>query len=164
MPNLRTNKGSSAIIMAVSDLDKMSTVLVTGAAGYIGSHMSLLLLEQGYKVVGIDNMSRGSELAIDTLSAFPSFEFEHVELMDSMAVEEVFAERNFDVVMHFADLAFVRESMKLPELYREGTVDKVKNIVEAMKRHQVPTLLYSSSCAVYGTADAEDGADKLSIR
>jgi len=160
-----TNENNDAELVPSTDENKrILTVLVTGAAGYIGSHMALLLLEMGHRVVGVDNMSRGSERAIDVLSGFASFSFEYADLLDASAVEAVFAKHDvkFDAVMHFADMAFVMESKKLPEVYRTAPVDKLKNIIGSMKNYQVPALMYSSTCAVYGDASEQQEGGAIS--
>jgi hypothetical protein len=82
-------------------------VLITGVAGYIGSHMALQLLEEGFTVLGVDNLSRGSELALDVLKKNPNFRFIYLDLGDSHAVDHLFAHHQFGVVFHFAAIAFV---------------------------------------------------------
>lgn len=128
-------------------------ILVTGAAGYIGSHMALKLLGDGVKVVGVDNLSRGSQRALDVLSHFPLFKFVNLDLGDEPAVEALFTEHNFDSVIHFAAVAFVPESVTNPGLYKSNITTNTKILTDAMIRHHVQQLIYSSTCAVYGIPD-----------
>eukprot|EP00457_Paulinella_chromatophora_P003830 gb/GEZN01003838.1/.p1 GENE.gb/GEZN01003838.1/~~gb/GEZN01003838.1/.p1 ORF type:complete len:375 (+),score=39.99 gb/GEZN01003838.1/:43-1125(+) len=125
---------------------------VTGTAGFVGSHAALHLLERGHTVVGVDNLSRGSTQALSVLQKFPRFKFAILDLGDKPAVDQVFQQHpEIDTVFHFAALAFPRESVKFPELYQRNITSNTKILVDAMIRHQVPLLVYSSTCAVYGS-------------
>eukprot|EP00457_Paulinella_chromatophora_P001140 gb/GEZN01001142.1/.p1 GENE.gb/GEZN01001142.1/~~gb/GEZN01001142.1/.p1 ORF type:complete len:1082 (-),score=33.46 gb/GEZN01001142.1/:36-3245(-) len=127
-------------------------VVVTGAAGYIGSHVSIHLLELGYTVAGIDNLSRGSIKALSVLRTFPHFEFIDLDLGVKQAVNDFFRNRRIDIVFHFAAVAFPRESFVFPGLYEQNISKNTEILVNAMVQHRVPLLVYSSTCAVYGSA------------
>jgi UDP-glucose 4-epimerase len=121
------------------------TVLVTGAAGYIGSIVSEKLIEEGYSVVGLDNLSQGHRAALDV-----GVTFIQADLGDEAALEKVFTEHQIDAVMHFAAYAWVGESMTDPAAYFRNNVACGINLLNAMVRHGVKKLVFSSSCAVYG--------------
>jgi UDP-arabinose 4-epimerase len=125
-------------------------ILVTGAVGYIGSHTVLQLLEDGHCVVGLDNMSRGSQKALDVLSAFPNFAFELADLGDSQAIHAVFSKYAAHAVLHLAALAFVRESFEYPKLYAQNNEKNTIALVDSMVAHNISTLVFASTCAVYG--------------
>jgi len=133
-------------------------VLVTGGAGYIGSHAVLQLLELGHAVTVIDNLSRGNLGALLTLSLLPStmstkrFRFLNVDLGNKAAVLEALltAQPRIDLVMHFAAVAYVGESMKDPIMYYNNVTVNTVNLLHAMQLAQVHQLVYSSTCAVYG--------------
>jgi UDP-glucose 4-epimerase len=129
----------------------MTSVLVVGGAGYIGSHMVKLLDVGGHDVVTFDSLRTGHRDAV------LAGEFVHGDLLDRDALERLFAARRFDVVMHFAALAYVRESVLEPRSYYQGNVVGTLNLVHAMLDAGVKRLVFSSSCATYGeTSDDID--------
>ncbi|KAK6259431.1 hypothetical protein SCA6_013905 [Theobroma cacao] len=129
-------------------------VLVTGGAGYIGSHAALRLLKDGHRVTIVDNLSRGNMGAIKILQdLFPELgrlQFIHADLGNAKAVNRIFRENAFNAVMHFAAVAYVGESTVEPLRYYHNITSNTLLILEAMARHNVNTLIYSSTCATYG--------------
>ncbi|KAJ1297530.1 hypothetical protein BS78_01G383200 [Paspalum vaginatum] len=129
-------------------------VLVTGGAGYIGSHASLRLLKDNYRVTIVDNLSRGNMGAVKVLQElFPQpgrLQFIFADLGDQKSVNKIFAENAFDAVMHFAAVAYVGESTLEPLRYYHNITANTLLILEAMASHGVKTLIYSSTCATYG--------------
>ncbi|KAJ8758669.1 hypothetical protein K2173_000390 [Erythroxylum novogranatense] len=132
----------------------ISHVLVTGGAGYIGSHAALRLLKDGYRVTIVDNLSRGNIGAVKILQGlFPEpgrLQFIYADLGDLKSVNKIFGENAFDAVMHFAAVAYVGESTMDPLKYYHNITSNTLLVVEAMARHDVKTLIYSSTCATYG--------------
>jgi len=127
-------------------------VLVTGAAGYIGSHTALELLKAGHEVVGFDNLSNSSEhsiVRVRELAGRP-LAFHVLDLLDAAALERMLRE-GFDAVLHFAGLKAVGESVEKPELYRRNNVDGSANLLAAMTKAGCRRLVFSSSCTVYGS-------------
>jgi len=120
-------------------------VLIIGGAGYIGSFMNRLLAEQGYNTIVIDNLSTGhcSSLSRDT-------EFIKGDMADYSLLKETLQASQIDVVMHFAALALVGESMKNPTSYYENNVANTLNVFNAMKETGVKYFIFSSTAAVYG--------------
>ncbi|OVA15864.1 NAD-dependent epimerase/dehydratase [Macleaya cordata] len=129
-------------------------ILVTGGAGYIGSHASLRLLKDSYRVTIVDNLSRGNLGAVKVLQQqFPEpgrLQFIYADLGDAKAVNKIFAENAFDAVMHFAAVAYVGESTLEPLRYYHNITSNTLLLLEAMAAHNVKTLIYSSTCATYG--------------
>ncbi|KAL6651386.1 hypothetical protein ACP70R_010311 [Stipagrostis hirtigluma subsp. patula] len=132
-------------------------VLVTGGAGYIGSHATLRLLRDKYRVTIVDNLSRGNMGAVRVLQRlFPvpgRLQFIYADLGDAKAVNKIFSENAFDAVMHFAAVAYVGESTMEPLRYYHNITSNTLTVLEAMARHNVNTLIYSSTCATYGEPD-----------
>lgn len=129
-------------------------VLVTGGAGYIGSHAVLRLLKESYRVTIVDNLSRGNLGAVKVLKElFPEpdrLQFIYADLGDAKAVNKIFSENAFDAVMHFAAVAYVGESTLDPLKYYHNITSNTLVVLEAMAAHGVGTLIYSSTCATYG--------------
>jgi len=128
------------------------TVLVTGGAGYIGSHCCLELLNAGHRVVVLDNLcnsSRESLKRVEDLTG-KSVVFEEVDLRDAAGLERVFSAHDFDSVIHFAGLKAVGESCEIPLAYYDNNVTGTMYLLEAMKKHGVKSLVFSSSATVYG--------------
>ncbi|XP_052202667.1 UDP-arabinose 4-epimerase 1-like isoform X2 [Diospyros lotus] len=129
-------------------------VLVTGGAGYIGSHATLRLLKDSYRVTIVDNLSRGNLGAVKVLQeAFPEpgrLQFIYADLGDAKAVNKIFSENAFDAVIHFAAVAYVGESTIDPLKYYHNITANTLVVLEAMAAHGVGTLIYSSTCATYG--------------
>ncbi len=126
-------------------------VLVTGGAGYIGSHMVYLLVKAGFDVVVWDNLSRGFRESLDALreDGCPgTIEFQELDLGDREAVMAAF--ENFEAVFHFAAFCSVDESTKDPQKYFANNVSGTLNLLEAMKENGCQYLVFSSTCAVYG--------------
>lgn len=119
-------------------------ILVTGGAGYIGSHTARLLLRQGYDVTVVDDLSRGHRHNVDPQR------LRKVNLADTDAVCRVFAERPFDAVIHFAGFIAVGESMRTPETYFANNVGGSLSLLTAMVRSGVRRIVFSSTAAVYG--------------
>lgn len=122
-------------------------LLVTGGAGYIGSVVSRQLLRDGHEVVVLDNLERGHRAAVA-----PGARFVKADLRGPEAMFAALAE-GFDGVLHFAALALVSESVSHPELYYHNNVVGTLNLLDAMRAAEVPRLVFSSTCAVYGQPD-----------
>jgi UDP-glucose 4-epimerase len=122
-------------------------LLVTGGAGYIGSIVSRLLITAGHDVVVFDNLERGHREAVP-----PEARLVVGDLTDPPAVDAAVAE-GFDGVLHFAALALVSESVSHPERYYRTNVGGSLNLLQAMVAHDVKRLVFSSTCAVYGTPE-----------
>jgi UDP-glucose 4-epimerase len=118
-------------------------ILVTGGAGYIGSHTVKELLDKGHEVLVLDNLSSGHKDSVKVTLL-------EVDLTDAPAVEKVFAQNNIDAVVHFAGCIRVDESVKEPDKYFKNNVVGTINLANAMIRHGVKRIVYSSSAAVYG--------------
>lgn len=127
-----------------------ATVLVTGGAGYIGSHVCKSLVRQGYKVVNLDNLSTGYR----ALARWGTLEIG--DLRDAAFLDAVMARHKPQAVVHLAALSLVAESFAKPELYHDNNVTGFTRLLNAMQAHQVRQFVFSSSCAVYGIP-AEDG-------
>ncbi|XP_039053902.1 UDP-arabinose 4-epimerase 1-like [Hibiscus syriacus] len=129
-------------------------VLVTGGAGYIGSHAALRLLRESYRVTIVDNLSRGNIGAVKVLQdLFPEpgrLQFIYADLGDAKAVNKIFSENAFDAVMHFAAVAYLGESTMDPLKYYHNITSNTLVVLEAMAAHGVKALIYSSTCATYG--------------
>jgi len=123
------------------------TVLIAGGAGYIGSHMVLALQEAGYSVVVLDNLSRGFADAAGTAPLMVG------DLRSPADLDNCFAAYPVDLVMHFAALAYVGESVTEPDRYYQNNVVGALNLLSAMRRHGISRLVFSSSCATYGEPD-----------
>lgn len=120
-------------------------ILVTGGAGYVGSHCLGILLDAGHHVVVYDNLSKGHRRAVDERAKLIV-----ADLADTARLRQTFAEGGFEAVMHFAALAEVGESVREPLLYYGNNVTGTVSLLEAMKEHGVRKLVFSSSCATYG--------------
>jgi UDP-glucose 4-epimerase len=128
-------------------------ILVTGGAGYIGSHAVKLLLERKEKVVVIDNLFRGYRQAIETLSqkyGSENIKFYQADLRKIDEIEQVIGENQITGVLHFGALCLVNESMEQPELYFENNVMGTLNLLRAMEKYQIRKIVFSSTCAIYG--------------
>lgn len=119
-------------------------ILLCGGAGYIGSHMLKRLAQRGYRVTIFDNLSTGHREAVRW------GELVEGDLLDPQAIERVFAGRGFDAVMHFCARSLVGESVALPYDYYANNVAGTLNLLQAMRRHGVGTLVFSSTAAVFG--------------
>jgi UDP-glucuronate 4-epimerase len=130
-------------------------ILVTGAAGFIGSHVSQALLARGDTVVGLDNLNDYYDVSLkqarlDRLSASEGFTFVKGGLEDAARVKAVFSGRPFDRVIHLAAQAGVRYSLTHPEAYVQANLVGFMNILEACRHAETPHLAYASSSSVYG--------------
>lgn len=127
-------------------------VLVTGGAGYIGSHTCIALLEEGYDIVVFDNLSNSSWMSLDRVSQITEKKFPIIigDVMDRSALDSLFSEHDIDAVMHFAGKKAVGESCVEPLMYYQNNVAGTLTLCEAMKAHNVATLIFSSSATVYG--------------
>lgn len=132
------------------------TVLVTGGAGYIGSHTCVALLQAGFDVVVVDNFSNSYEEAlrrVEQITGKP-LRLYRVDVRDKEALMQVFAAENITSVVHFAGLKAVGESVAKPLLYYQNNVVGSLNLLECMQVHQVTQLVFSSSATVYGDPHA----------
>jgi UDP-glucose 4-epimerase len=125
-------------------------VLVTGGAGYIGSHAALRLMADGHTVTVIDDLSRGNTGAIDVLRAAGDLHFVKADIGDRKAVADLLRDRSIEVVMHFAALAEVGESVQEPLRYYRNNLAGTVSLLEAMDACGVNRMVFSSTCATYG--------------
>jgi UDP-glucose 4-epimerase len=127
-------------------------ILVTGGAGYIGSHTCLELLQAGYDVVAVDNLSNSKVEPLRRVQDLTgkSLQFEPIDLLDKPALDRVFAQHDIAAVIHFAGLKAVGESVAKPLYYYQNNVAGTLNLSEVMAKHHVRDMVFSSSCTVYG--------------
>jgi UDP-glucose 4-epimerase len=133
----------------------MSTILVTGGAGYIGSHTAVELLNTGHQVVIVDNLCNSSAKVLDRIEALAGkhFSFIQADVRDSAALDRIFAEHRIDGVIHFAGLKAVGESVAQPLRYFDNNVGSTLALLQAMDRANVRRIVFSSSATVYGDPD-----------
>lgn len=134
----------------------MSTLLITGGAGYIGSHTVVELLGAGHDVFIVDNFSNSSPAALERIAQIAGRApgFVRADLRDRVALAGVFPRRHFDAVIHFAGLKAVGESVAEPLRYYDNNVHGTLVLCEAMAGHGVKTIVFSSSATVYGDPHA----------
>ncbi len=127
-------------------------ILVTGGAGYIGSHTVVELLNAGHEVVVVDNLHNSKEEALRRVEELTgkTVLFYKVDLLDEAGLDTVFSEHNVDAVIHFAGLKAVGESVEKPLFYYENNLAGTVILCKVMARHGVKDLVFSSSCTVYG--------------
>ncbi len=134
-------------------------VLVTGAAGFIGMHTCLRLLERGDDVVGVDNLNdyydvRLKQDRLEQLQAFGRFRFERLDIADRAAMEGLFAREGFQRVINLAAQPGVRYSLKNPHAYIQSNIVGFTNVLEGCRHHKVEHLVFASSSSVYGANTA----------
>jgi UDP-glucose 4-epimerase len=127
-------------------------ILVTGAAGYLGSHVSLELLENGFEVIGLDNLQSGSLHAIERVQELAGrpMALHEVDLCDETATASLFGHHEIDAVIHLAGVKAVGESVENPLRYYRTNVAGTISLLRAMSTCHVTRLVFSSSCTVYG--------------
>lgn len=136
----------------------MARILVTGGTGYIGSHTTVELMQQGYDVTIVDNLSNSSVDVLDGIDAIVGRkpEFANIDCGNFMDMDNVFKQYPDIVgVIHFAASKAVGESVEKPLLYYRNNLGSLVTLLEVMRLHQVQNLVFSSSCTVYGQPDAE---------
>ena len=129
------------------------TILLTGGAGYIGSHICVELANAGYNTVILDNLSNSSEESIRRVEKITGKQiaFYKVDLLDSVAVEEVFKKEKIDAVIHLAGLKAVGESVRKPLEYYHNNITGTLVLIDCMRKYNVKNFVFSSSATVYGT-------------
>ncbi|HJX34397.1 MAG TPA: UDP-glucose 4-epimerase GalE [Desulfatiglandales bacterium] len=127
-------------------------VLVTGGAGYIGSHTCLELLRDDHEVAVVDNLCNSKEESLKRVMQLTGkrLEFYRVDLLDRISLNNVFAKASYDAVIHFAGLKAVGESVTIPLSYYNNNVAGTIALCEVMIKHNIKNLIFSSSCTVYG--------------
>ena len=144
----------------------MSKILVTGGTGYIGSHTVVELINAGFEVVIIDNLSNSSINVLDGIKNITGIkpEFHKFDLTDNFKTNEFFnSVKDIDAIIHFAAYKAVGESVKKPLMYYENNIGSLINILKNIKEHNVNGLVFSSSCTVYGQAEVLPVTEKSPI-
>ena len=133
----------------------MQTILVTGGSGYIGSHTVLELLNKGYEVVVVDNLSNSSYESLRRVQKITgkTVTFYEKDVRDTKAMEEIFSAHKFDAVIHFAAFKAVGESCKLPLKYYDNNISGTVGLLQVMDKFGVKKIIFSSSATVYGTPE-----------
>ncbi len=131
------------------------TVLVTGGAGYIGSHTIIELQNSGYDVVAFDNFCNSKITSLKRVEQITGkkIKFYEADMLDAAAMDRIFSENSIDAVIHFAGLKAVGESVEKPKYYYYNNICGTLVLLEAMKQHGVNNIVFSSSATVYGDAE-----------
>lgn len=130
----------------------MERILVTGGTGYIGSHTIIELYKKGYEIDILDNLFNSKVTVLDQIEKISGHrpDFYQIDLLDYERMDELFAEKQYDLVIHFAGLKAVGESVEKPLKYYENNVGGTINLLKCMKNHDVKKIIFSSSATVYG--------------
>ena len=130
----------------------MKSILVTGGAGYIGSHTVVELINQHYDVVVVDNLVNASEESLNRIKQITGVmpKFYNADIRDRAAIDKIFEENDIDSVIHFAGLKAVGESVKIPLAYYDNNIYGTLVLLESMAAHNVKKIVFSSSATVYG--------------
>lgn len=131
-------------------------ILVTGGAGYIGSHTCVELLNASHDIIVIDNLSNSNHVSLDRIKEITGkdFTFYEVDLLDKERLDEVFHAHQIDAVIHFAGLKAVGESVEKPLLYYHNNITGTLFLCEVMHKHGVKNMVFSSSATVYGLPES----------
>ena len=134
----------------------MSHILVTGGAGFIGSHTLVELLNNGHDVIVIDNLSNASKISLERVREITGKDilFYEADIRDRAVLDRIFEEHPIDAVIHFAGLKAVGESVAKPIEYYDNNLVGTLVLLEAMRDHGVKKLIFSSSATVYGTPNS----------
>ena len=135
------------------------TILVTGGTGFIGSHTTVELINAGYKVIIVDNLSNSNANVVDGIEKITGIRpaFEQVDCCDYEGMEKVFSKYpEIEGIIHFAASKAVGESVEKPLLYYRNNLTSLINLLELMPKHDVKGIIFSSSCTVYGQPDPEN--------
>ncbi len=127
-------------------------ILVTGGAGYIGSHTCVELLNEGYEVVIVDNLYNSNQKAVDRIEQITQKKvtFYQNDILDREALDQIFTKENVDAVIHFAGLKAVGESVRKPIEYYTNNIQGTLILTDVMRKHKVKNIIFSSSATVYG--------------
>ncbi|NUU99617.1 UDP-galactose-4-epimerase [Marinitoga sp. 1154] len=130
-------------------------ILITGGAGYIGSHACIEFLNAGYKIVVLDNFSNSKPEVLNRIKEITrkDFKFYDIDLLNKKDVEKIFDENQIDAVIHFAGLKAVGESVAIPLKYYHNNITGTLNLLEIMKEKNVKKIVFSSSATVYGNPE-----------
>lgn len=130
-------------------------ILVTGGAGYIGSHTCVELLNEGFEVVVIDNFSNSKRSSLDDIKKITGkdFKFYEIDYLDKDALNKVFEENKIDAVINFAGFKAVGESVQKPIEYYTNNISGALNLLDVMRKHNVKKFVFSSSATVYGNPE-----------
>lgn len=123
----------------------MKTILITGASGYIGSHIALLFARNNFKVIGLDLLPHA------TLSKFPGIIVHQGNCSDTKFTEEIFKKYSIHAIIHCASFIEVSESVQNPDVYYQNNIATAQTMLNAARKHGIEHFIFSSSCAVYGT-------------
>ena len=131
------------------------SILVTGGAGYIGSHTCVELLNEGFEVVVIDNFSNSKSSSLDAIKKITGkdFKFYEIDYLDKDALNKVFEENKIDAVINFAGFKAVGESVQKPIEYYTNNISGALNLLDVMRKHNVKKFVFSSSATVYGNPE-----------
>lgn len=134
----------------------MTRVLLTGGAGYIGSHTAVELLDSGYEVIIYDNLCNSSEVSIDRIKTITgkNLTFYEADILDTDFLKEVLIKEKIDVVIHFAALKAVGESVRKPLEYYHNNLTGTLSLLKAMEETEVKKIIFSSSATVYGDPES----------
>ena len=138
-------------------------LLVTGGTGYIGSHTTVELLQNGHTVEILDNLSNSKLEVLDKIAQITGQKpvFHKLDLLDASGLDELFHNSHFDLVIHFAGLKAVAESVEQPLRYYDNNITGTLNLLKSMQAHDVKSLIFSSSATVYGDQGIEQCVETL---
>jgi UDP-glucose 4-epimerase len=139
-------------------INPVENVLVTGGAGFVGSHVAWLLCRLGFRVTVVDDLSTGHRAAVP-----PSASFVLADLRDAGSINRMFAEHRYDTVMHFAAKTLVGESNSRPIGYIQYNVDTLSNVLQAAVEHGVQAFILSSTASIFDSRDGADIDESLAI-
>ena len=141
-------------------------ILVTGCLGYIGSHTCVELINAGYNIIGIDNLSNSKIDVLDKIKTLTNQEIKFYEgdLINKELVNQIFKENTIEGVIHFAGYKAVGESVKKPLMYYRNNIDSTITLLEVMKDYNCKNIIFSSSATVYGTQESPKYVETMERR